>query len=973
MSERKTRTRKSSGQIVPTALRRAVLRWHLVGSLAAVLVVGAAVVLVAVARQEAQEAVEVWRGRLAAMADDRASAIDRWLAEKLNHASVAAQLKSITALAAESPAPATPAAAARARADATLRLRLFLQTAVCRYAAVLDRNERVLASAGDLGPLDASCLKIVTLCLATARRHAEIHLHQGRTPLVQFVAPVFGPGGGKPLGAVLLAADPDDWLFPFLRHEPVPSTTGETVLMERRGDAAVFLSPLRHQPSAPLTFRKPLTVPRFAAAAALAGRETVSEYTDYRDVPIFAATRRLTDAPWGLVAKVDRAEVMQGFRHWLTSALAAWLGLAAAAAGLTFGVRYRQHLLLYEAVSAEQQRMAELVDSANDAVLVFTADGRVVQANQRAEAMYGYSQDELRRLTIADLRAPAVRDEAPTLHDGVLDRDGMIVKTRHQRRDGLEFPVEVSVRRTDHRGAGYVIQTIRDITERKRGEEALRQSEERYRFLFTNMVEGYAHCRMLFDGDVPIDFVYLDVNDAFERLTGLKDVTGRKVTEVIPGLRESNPELFEIYGRVALTGRPDAFETFVPQLGIWFAISVYSPARAHFVAVFQIITERKRAEEELRAAYARLERMFSSNIVGIAIANPDGGLLEVNDYYLDLLGFTRAEFDAGLIRWDERTPPEHLEADRRAIQELRSRGVCTPYEKEYVRKDGSRVWVYLADAMIPRPGEQILAFVLDVTERKRAEEALREAHEKLEVRVAERTRELDAANRELEAFSFSVSHDLRAPLRAIDGFSRVLQEDQGPRLDAEGQRVIGVIRESAQRLAQLIEDLLEFSRAGRAEMRAARVEMGRLVRAVLGELVQEPDWGRYEFDVGELPDATGDPALLRQVWANLLGNAIKFSAPREKPVIRVFATSDDGSVRYHVKDNGVGFDMKYKDKLFDVFQRLHSVKEFPGTGVGLAIVRRIVDRHGGTATAHGTLGEGAEFTFTLPATREEVS
>jgi PAS domain S-box-containing protein len=237
----------------------------------------------------------------------------------------------------------------------------------------------------------------------------------------------------------------------------------------------------------------------------------------------------------------------------------------------------------------------------------------------------------------------------------------------------------------------------------------------------------------------------------------------------------------------------------------------------------------------------------------------------------------------------------------------------------------------------------------------------------LDRRVQERTVQLEQANREMEAFSYSVSHDLRAPLRAIDGFSSLLEQREGAALGEEGKRLLRVVRANTRRMATLIDDLLAFSRVGRSEMRFGPVEMEPLVCAAFEEVVPDANGrSRISFEVGPLPAARGDSSLLQLVWSNLLGNAVKFSSGRERPEIRVAGEVDGGRAVYRVSDNGVGFDMAYAAKLFGVFQRLHGATEFEGTGVGLALVHRIVMRHGGEVTASGAPGEGAVFTFSLP-------
>ena len=245
---------------------------------------------------------------------------------------------------------------------------------------------------------------------------------------------------------------------------------------------------------------------------------------------------------------------------------------------------------------------------------------------------------------------------------------------------------------------------------------------------------------------------------------------------------------------------------------------------------------------------------------------------------------------------------------------------------------------------------------------------LAEAHEnerRERERAEQKTAELSAVNKELESFSYSVSHDLRSPLRAISGYSQILEEDHAAKLDAEGLRVLRTVRENAAKMGTLIEDLLTFSRLGRKPLAEVEVDMDGLVTEVVRELQPEPADQRTAIEAAKLPPAKGDRAMLRQVWVNLLSNAIKFSGKSEQPKVEIGATREGAQDIYWVRDSGVGFDMKYYEKLFGVFQRLHSAEEFPGTGVGLAIVQRIVTRHGGQVWANSKTGEGATFYFTL--------
>ncbi len=255
----------------------------------------------------------------------------------------------------------------------------------------------------------------------------------------------------------------------------------------------------------------------------------------------------------------------------------------------------------------------------------------------------------------------------------------------------------------------------------------------------------------------------------------------------------------------------------------------------------------------------------------------------------------------------------------------------------------------------------------EIVERIQAEKEIQRLNAGLEKRVIERTTELETAIKELEAFTYTVSHDLRAPLRAINGYTSILADEYAPSLDANGHRICGVVRSETHRMGRLIDDLLAFSRLSRAPVRSSPIDMGGLVKSIFHEMMTPDDRRRIDFTVEALPPAMGDPILIRQVWLNLLSNAAKFSSKRERALIEVGGRRRTGENIYWVRDNGVGFEMKYANKLFNVFQRLHGEEEFEGTGVGLAIVQRLVHRHGGRVWAESEIGKGAVFYFTTPS------
>jgi light-regulated signal transduction histidine kinase (bacteriophytochrome) len=261
-----------------------------------------------------------------------------------------------------------------------------------------------------------------------------------------------------------------------------------------------------------------------------------------------------------------------------------------------------------------------------------------------------------------------------------------------------------------------------------------------------------------------------------------------------------------------------------------------------------------------------------------------------------------------------------------------------------------------------------------VAERKREQEALRRANETLEQRVLARTAELDATNKELEAFSYSVAHDLRAPLRHMDGFIRLLRKHAWDSLDEKSQRYLGIISDSARRMGLLIDDLLAFSRVGRTELQLKPASLRQLVQEAVQELREETQGREITWKIGPLPEVSADRSMMRLVFINLLANAVKFTGKREQAEIEVGALSGEANETViFVRDNGVGFDMEYAGKLFGVFQRLHPAEDYDGTGIGLANVQRIIHRHQGRTWAHGEVGRGATFYFSLPKATEAAS
>ena len=527
--------------------------------------------------------------------------------------------------------------------------------------------------------------------------------------------------------------------------------------------------------------------------------------------------------------------------------------------------------------------------------------------------------------------------------------------------------------------ANYVNLYGRDVTEHKQAEEKLRKSEDLFSKAFHGSPSPMTIARQK-------DGVYIEANESFlqmvecsrEEVIGhtsldlnLIDHEGR--SKIIRQLREQGViHNVEVQAK-SKSGRRLNLLTSIENTEL--------AGEACTITTMLDITERKQVEEALQVAHAELEYKVQERTAELSQANtllqalmdnmPDH--IYFKDTQCRFIRNSRSQANAlGLSdpaqsvgKTDFDFFPHAAKAYAEEQEVMRSGKPFVDFEEWVVWPDGKETWVSTTKVPLRNAEGQtigIFGISRDITERKRTEQAIRQLNADLEKQVAQR----EAANKELEAFSYSVSHDLRAPLRAIDGYTRILVEDYGPILDSEGKRVCSVISKEARRMGQLIDDLLSFSRLGRRELHYSKIDMKTLAISVFHELMKEEKVSHIDFQISKLPSAKGDSSLIRQVWTNLLSNAVKFTSKKEGAVIEVGSTVKTGEIIYYVRDNGAGFDMEYSNKLFGVFQRLHSEREFSGTGVGLAIVQRIIHRHGGRVWAEGEVEKGATFYFALP-------
>lgn len=382
-----------------------------------------------------------------------------------------------------------------------------------------------------------------------------------------------------------------------------------------------------------------------------------------------------------------------------------------------------------------------------------------------------------------------------------------------------------------------------------------------------------------------------------------------------------------------------------------------------------MLTRIQEQTHALSESSARVHAVINAALSAVIVMDAQGYIIDWNTRAEKIFGWTRNEA-LGQELTTTIIPHQYRESHRAGLKRFLLTGegpvINTLLEISALRKDGSEFPVELSISTL-RTGSVLsfCGFVTDITERKRAEAEILHFNQKLEQMVTERTEALEAANQELESFSYSISHDLRAPLRSIHGYMNILSEDYGEKFDDEARRLVTIILNNGKKMGQLIDDLLAFSRLGRKALVKSDVSMTEMVSQLVEEHQRAHPDGSLEFTLLPLPSARADATTIRQVWVNLISNAIKYSRGNKKIWIEIGSYEEGNEIIYYVKDNGAGFDMHYYDKLFGVFQRLHSEEQFEGTGVGLAIVQRIITKHGGKVWATAKVNEGATFFFSL--------
>ncbi len=541
-----------------------------------------------------------------------------------------------------------------------------------------------------------------------------------------------------------------------------------------------------------------------------------------------------------------------------------------------------------------------------------------------------------------------------------------LAKTRTEQAKARTEQAEIRTEQAETRSEQAEIRTEQAETRSEqaeaRSEQAVRNSEVSYRRLFETARDG------IFILDFRTGRIN-DVNPFLSELLGFShdEMVGKTVGELSPFQDiESNQAMlkrlqksgFTRYENLPLQARDGR------KMAVEFVSNVYEAGGEKVIQCnIRDITERKDAE----IASLRLAAIVESSDDAIISKDLGGIITSWNKGAETIFGYSAGEMiGTSIVRL---IPSDlHDEEKNQILGKIKREESVDHFETMCQTKDGRLISVSVTVSPIKDATGTVIGVskvARDITRHKQAEDEIRRLNADLEGRVLERTAQLEAANSELEAFSYSVSHDLRAPLRAIGGFSRIVIEDHSASIDADGLRYLNLVEESARQMGRLIDDLLAFSRTSRQPLNVQPVNSRDVVNAALADLKAVEEAPRLNIQIGDLPDCEADPSLLRQVWLNLLSNALKYTKNRDPALVTIGSRRDGEADVFFVQDNGAGFDMKYADKLFGVFQRLHLAEEYEGTGVGLALVQRIVQRHGGRVWTEAEVNRGATFYFTL--------
>jgi PAS domain S-box-containing protein len=659
----------------------------------------------------------------------------------------------------------------------------------------------------------------------------------------------------------------------------------------------------------------------------------------------------------------------------------------------------------YFSLWKSEERSRLIFDSINDAIVLLSIkSGAILDVNEKFFEISGYKREDLSLLSARDLSSGL---EGYTFRNllrfirRARKGEPQMFEWQARCKDGSYLWVEINARSASlEEDNQHMVIVVRDIDQRKRNQQIqvamyrIAQIGQAQPSLYEFFSSVHQVLQTIFPcpnltaalyGDSPEDVYYpyrLDEHELLPQAQGELDKT------LLQAMRKNEGALWINAGNIG-----DYLEVPVDDFEInfkdWIAIPMQTSRRLQGALILRYYTsslqlaradleflslicvqvaaalERKLAEKALRESEARWQTLMKSSPQLIMTVNRAGEILFVNQPLSGLIGDTQPE-DAffGFL------PGHNIEEKKQVLGRVFNQRAAISFEFSIYNLDDSETWFSANLAPVVDSGRVDLAILnaMDITVRKKAEDQVLRLNDQLEQRVRERTALLEAANQELESFSYSISHDLRAPLRAINGFSRILQDEFADSESEMRHRYLALIRENARQMGLLIDDLLAFSRLGRQKLNMQRIPVRETIEQAVATLAPEIEGRKIDLVIPEqLPDCIGDPVLIKQVWINLLSNAFKFTRQNPNARVEVGFEQNSGKVIYHLADNGIGFDMKYVDKLFGVFQRLHSSEEFEGTGVGLAIVHRVIGRHGGRIWVEAEPAKGATFFFSLPS------
>jgi PAS domain S-box-containing protein len=609
-----------------------------------------------------------------------------------------------------------------------------------------------------------------------------------------------------------------------------------------------------------------------------------------------------------------------------------------------------------------ERKFKDLLEAAPDAMVVVNQRGEIVLLNLQAEKQFGYRRDELLGQKVTSIIPEGfaerlIADDLRSAEDALAQQIGTGIELTGRRKDGSEFPIEIMLSPLGSAEGILVTAAIRDISVRKAAEKHLAQMESRYR----GLLEAAPDAMVVVNPGGEIVLLNLQAEKQFGYRRD--ELLGQKVKNIIPegfaerliadDLRSAEDALAQQIGTgIELNGRRKDGSEFPIEI----MLSPLGSAEGILVtAAIRDISVRKAAEKHLAQMESRYRGLLEAAPDAMVVVNPGGEIILLNLQAEKQFGYRRDELLGQKVKniIPEGFAERLIADDLRSAEDALAQQIGTGIELTGRRKDGSE---FPIEIMLSPLGsaEKILvtAAIRDITERKRNERTLQEKNTELQVAV-----------NELGAFSYSVSHDLRAPLRAIDGYSQILLKQYGPLLSEEPRRYLQRVRDNTVQMGHLVDDLLRFSRLGRQPLVKQLVPTNAIVTRALREARQQFPGRSVNVIVGDLPPVWGDAALLKQVFTNLIDNAFKYTQRRDDAVIEIGCRKMGDEPVFVIRDNGVGFDMQYAGKLFEVFQRLHRAEDFAGTGVGLAIVQRIVQRHGGRIWAEAAVDHGATFYF----------